>query len=334
MALLFEVLMKRREFIAGLGVVATRPLAARAQQPAMPIVGWLGSEVREREDFRVTPFRQGLREAGYVEGQNVAIEYRWADGQYNRLSALATDLVKRRVNVIAAGGLPATLAAKAATMAIPIVFEFAGDPVEIGVVASLSRPGSNLTGVTSLNVEIAPKQLELIRGVVPTATIIALLVNPENQLQAERTTKDVQAAAGKLGLHLRVLHASTERDFDTVFAALDRLRAGALMIGPDSLFSSRAEQLGTLTARHATPAISSYREFALAGGLMSYGSDLSNLFRQVGAYTARILRGEKPADLPVQQITKLERVINAKTAKALGVTIPETLLATADEVIQ
>jgi putative ABC transport system substrate-binding protein len=323
--------MKRREFIAGLGGAAAWPTVARAQQRAMPVIGWLGSESREGEDFRVIPFRQGLKESGYVEGQNVTIEYLWADQQYNRLPALAADLVRRRVNVIAAGGLPSTLAAKEATATIPIVFVFAGNPVEMGVVASLSRPSGNLTGVTSLNVEVAPKQLELIRDVVPMANVIALLVNPANRLQAERTTKEGQAAATSLGLRLRVLQASTERDLDTV---LEQVPADALVIGPDSLFISRAEQLGALTARHAIAAISPYREFALAGGLMSYGTDIANMFRLVGTYTARILKGEKPADLPVQQITKLERVINLKTAKALGLTIPETLLATADEVIQ
>ena len=323
--------MRRREFIAGLGSAAAWPVVARAQQPTMPVVGWLGTESREGENFRVMPFRRGLREGGYVEGQNVTIEYRWADGQYNQLSALADDLVRRRVNAIAAGGLPSTLAAKEATATIPIVFVFAGNPVEIGVVPSLSRPSGNLTGVTSLNVEVAPKQLELIRDVVPMATVIALLVNPADRLQTERTTKEMQAAATRLGLGLRVLQASTERDFDTV---LGQVAADALVIGPDSLFISRAEQLGALTARHAIAAISPYREFAFAGGLMSYGTDIADMFRLVGTYTARILKGEKPADLPVQQITKLERVINLKTAKALGLAIPETLLATADQVIE
>jgi putative tryptophan/tyrosine transport system substrate-binding protein len=300
----------------------------------MPVVWWLGSESREREDFRVMPFRQGLRESGYVEGRNVTIEYRWADGQYERLPALAADLVRQQVNVIATGGLPSTLAAKAATATTPVVFQFAGDPVEIGVVGSLSRPSGNLTGVTSMNVEVAPKQLELVHTVMPMATVIALLVNPGNQLQAERVTKEMEAAAAKFGLHLRILHASTEHDFDTVFAAFKNLQAVALIVGPDSLFTSQREQLGALTARHAVPAICPYREFTLAGGLMSYGTDISNVFRLVGAYTARILKGEKPAGLPVQQITKLELVINTKTAKALGLTVPETLLATADEVIQ
>jgi putative tryptophan/tyrosine transport system substrate-binding protein len=326
--------MNRREVIAGLGGTVAWPLAARGQQRALSVIGWLGSESREGEDFRVIPFKQGLRESGYVEGRNLAIEYRWADRQYDRLSALATDLVRQQVNVIATGGLPSTLAAKAATATIPIVFQFAGDPVEIGVVASLNRPGGNLTGVTSLNVEVAPKQLELIRTVIPGATAIALLVNPSNPLQAERATKDVQGAAQKLGLRLHILQAATERDFDTVFAALEQLRPDALVIGPDSLFTSLRERLGALTVRHSMPAICPYREFTLAGGLMSYGTDTTNMFRLVGAYAARVLKGEKPADLPVQQVTKLDLVINTQTAKALGLTIPETLLATADEVIQ
>jgi putative ABC transport system substrate-binding protein len=326
--------MRRREFIAVVGSAAAWPVVAHAQRPAVPVVGWLGSESRETEDFRVIPFRQGLRESGYIEGQNVVIEYRWADGQYDRLPALAADLVRRQVNVIALSGFPSTLAAKAATATIPIVFLFAGDPVEIGVAASLSRPGGNLTGVTSLNVEVAPKQLELMHDAIPTATVIALLVNPANQLQAERTTGAMQAAARKLGMRLHVLHASTRADFDTVFATLNELRADALVIGPDTLFASGREQLGALAVRHAIPAICPYRDFALAGGLMSYGSDMTNMFRQVAAYTARILNGEKPTDLPVQQVTKLELVINEKMAKALCLTIPETLLATADEVIQ
>jgi putative ABC transport system substrate-binding protein len=326
--------MRRREFIAGLGSAAVWPRVARAQQREMPVVGWLGSESREAEDFRVIPFRQGLKQSGYIEGQNVSIEYRWADGQYNRLPALAADLVRRQVNVIAGAGLPATLAAKAATATIPIVFQIADNPVEIGVVTSLNRPGGNLTGVASLNVEVAPKQLELVHEVVPMATVIALLVNAADQLPAERTTRDVQAAAHQLGLRLHVLHAGTERDFDTVFAALYQSRAGALVIGPGSFFASSREQLGALTARHAMPAICPYREFARAGGLMSYGTDVTNMFRQLGAYAARVLNGEKPASLPVQQVTNIQLVINLKTAKALGLTVPLPLLALADEVIE
>jgi putative tryptophan/tyrosine transport system substrate-binding protein len=325
-------MIRRREFIAGLGGAAAWPLVAHAQQQTQPIIGYLFSGMRD-ENFIAT-LRQSLKDSGYIEGQNVAIEHRFADGQYDRLPTLATDLVRRQVRVILAADLRSALAAKAATATIPIVFEFAGDPVELGIVASLNRPGSNVTGVTSLNVEIATKQLELVFEVVPTATDIGLLVNPANPLQSERATRDVQAAAGKLGLRLHVLDASTERDFDTLFATLNQLRAGALVIGPDALFSYWRQQLGALTFRHAVPAICPYREFAVAGGLMSYGPDYANLDRIAGAYTVRVLKGEKPADLPVQQATKIELVINLKTAKALGLTIPETLLATADEVIQ
>jgi putative ABC transport system substrate-binding protein len=315
-------------------MTAAWPLAARAQRMATPVIGWLGSESRETEDFRVIPFRQGLKEAGYIEGQNVAIEYRWAEGEYDRLPALAADLVRRQVAVIAAGGLASARAAKAATTAIPIVFQFAGDPVQLGFVASLNRPGGNLTGVTSLNVEVAPKQFELLHEVVPTATIVALLVNPANQNQSERTTKDAQLAARSLGLSLQVLQARTERDFDMVFATLRQLGAGGLVIGPDSLFTSRRELLGALTLRHAVPAICPYREFAAAGGLMSYGTDIPNLYRQVGLYSSRILKGEQPGELPVQQAVKVELVVNLKTAKSLGLEVPRTLIARADEVIE
>jgi putative ABC transport system substrate-binding protein len=324
--------MRRREFIAGLSGAAVWPLAARAQQRTQPIIGFLSGEMGA--EFLLVPFRRGLKDSGYIEGQKVAIEYRLADGQYDRLPALAADLVRHQVTAIVAIGLSATLAAKAVTATIPIVFQFAGDPVEIGVVASLNRPGGNLTGVTSLNVEIASKQLELVHEVVPTTTVIALLVNPANQLQAERTTRNAQVAARTLGLRLQVLHASTEHDFDRVLATLDQLRAGALVIAADAFFLSRAEQLGALTLTHAVPAICPYREFAAAGGLMCYGTDFQNLYRLVGAYTSRILNGEKPSDLPVQQATKIELVINMKTAKALGFTFPTELLVRADEVIE
>jgi putative tryptophan/tyrosine transport system substrate-binding protein len=323
--------MKRREFIAVLGSAAAWPIATHAQQRSQMIIGYLSGEMGG--DFLVIPFRQALKDLGYIEGQNVVIEYRFADGQYDRLATLAADLVRRQANVIVAVGTPSALAAKAATSTIPIVFQSAGDPIELGLVASLSRPGGTLTGVTSLNVEVEPKQLELVHEVFPTATDIALLVNPVNQL-TERATRDAQVAARTLRLHLHVFHASTERDFDMVFATLDQLRAGALVIGADTFFLSRCEQLGVLTLRHAVPAICPYREFAVAGGLMSYGTDFQNLYRLVGTYTGRILKGDKPADLPVQQVTKLDLIINLKTAKALGLTIPETLLATADEVLQ
>jgi putative tryptophan/tyrosine transport system substrate-binding protein len=326
--------MKRREVITLIGGAVSWPLAARAQQATMPVVGWLGSESREAEDLRIVPFRQGLNEAGYSEGQNLAIEYRLAEGQYDRLPALAADLVRRQVNVIALTGLPAALAAKAATATIPIVFQIADDPIRLGLVASLGRPGGNTTGVTSLHVEVAPKQLELLHEMVPSATLMALLVNPANSVRAESITREGQGAARRLGLELHVLHASGEHEFDAAFASSVQLRAGALAIGTDSFFFSRSRQLGALAFRHAIPAICPYREFAAAGGLMSYGTSNVNQFRQVGIYASRILKGEKPADLPVEQATKLELFINLKTAKALGITVPPTLLARADEVIE
>jgi putative ABC transport system substrate-binding protein len=278
-------------------------------------------------------FRQGLSETGYAEGQNVAIEFRSAEGQYDRLPALAADLVRRRVTVIIAGGGPSAPAAKAATATIPIVIFTAVDPVEAGLVASLSRPGGNLTGVSILNMELGPKRLELLHELVPTATIIAALVNPTNA-NAETLSRDLLAAAGTLGIELHVLHASTERDFETVFATLVRLRVGGLAIGADAFFNRRSKLLAALTVRHAVPTIFQYREFAAAGGLMGYGGSNTDAYRVVGVYTGRILKGEKPADLPVQQSTKFELIINLKTAKALGLTVPDKLLALADEVIE
>jgi putative ABC transport system substrate-binding protein len=324
----------RREFITLLGgVVATWP--ARAKQLAMPVVGFLGSGSPAPYAHLVRAFRQGLSEAGYVEGGNVAIEYRWADDQNDRLPALAADLASRQVSVIAApGSTPAALAAKAASATIPIVFFTGANPVQVGLVASLNRPGGNLTGVTSLNVEVGPKRLELLHELIPTATVVALLVNPTNPPLAKTPASDLQAAARSLGLQLHVLQARTEDDFDTVFANLVKLRVGGLVIGSDILFVSRIEQLAALTVRHAVPAIFQYREFAASGGLMSYGGSLADSFRQVGTYAGRILKGEKPADLPVQQSTKVELFINLRTAKALGLTVPPTLLARADEVIE
>jgi putative tryptophan/tyrosine transport system substrate-binding protein len=327
--------MRRREFITMLGGAASAwPFAARAQQAATPVIGWLGSESREAEDLRIVPFRQGLKEAGYGEGQNLAIEYRLAEGQYDRLPALAADLVRRQVSVIALTGLPAALAAKAATATIPIVFQIADDPIQLGLVASLGRPGGNITGVTSLHVEVAAKQLELLHEMVPSATAMALLVNPANSLRAESITREGQGAARRLGLELHVLHASGEHEFDAAFASSVQLRAGALAISTDSLFFSRSRQLGALAFRHAIPAICPYREFAAAGGLMSYGTNNANQFRQVGVYTSRILKGEKPADLPVQQASKVELFINLKTAKTLGITVPLPLSGRADELIE
>jgi putative ABC transport system substrate-binding protein len=309
-------------------------VVARAQQPSIPVVGYLGSGSRESDAFRVTPFLQGLKEAGYVENRDVAFEYLWAENHNDRFAALAADLVARHVAVIVAlGSINAVRAAKAATTTIPIVFEVGVDPVEVGVVASLNRPGGNATGVTSLNVEIGPKELELLRELVPTATIVALLVNPTNP-NAETLSKAAQAAARALGMQLHVLYASTDRDFTSVFADLVQLRAGGLVIGVDPLFASWSEQLGALTVRHAVPTVCPYRRFSAGGGLMSYGASLAEGYRQVGIYTGRILKGEKPRDLPVQQSMKVELVINLKTAKALGLTVPLSLLGRADEVIE
>ena len=321
--------MRRREFIAGLGSAAAWPVVARAQQPAMPVIGFLNSG---SPGSNLPAFRQGLKEAGYVEGQNVAVEYRWANGQYDRLPAMAAELVRRQVAVIVCN-IPAVLAAKAATATIPIVFTTASDPVQLGLVASLSRPGGNLTGATQFGVEVTPKQLELAHELVPTATVIAVLVNPTNPISAN-VLGELQAAARILGVQLHVLHASAERELDTVFASLGQLQAGALVIGPDPLFVARSEQLAALALRHRVPTISFIREFVAAGGLTSYGGSNPDMYRIAGVYAGRILKGEKPSDLPVQQTTKVEMIINLKTAKALGLTIPETLLATADEVIQ
>jgi putative ABC transport system substrate-binding protein len=328
--------MKRREFITLLGgAAAAWPLGARAQQSALPVIGFLGSESPELWAHRLRAFHQGLGETGYAEDRNVTIEYRWAAGHNDRLPALAADLVRRQVTVIAApNSTPAALAARAATATIPIVFAVAVDPVEVGLVSSLNRPGGNLTGVTSLNAEIGPKRLELLHEAVPVATGVALLVNPTSPTLAESTTKDLRATARTLGLQMHVVHASTEREFETVFASLLQLRAGALVIGSDALFNSRLEQLAALALRHAVPTVYQFREFPVAGGLMSYGTSITDAFRQVGIYTGRILKGDKPADLPVQQLAKVELVINLKTAKILGITFPITLLGRADEVIE
>ena len=327
--------MRRREFVTILGGAAVVwPLAASAQQTAMPVVGFVNSASAKNYTTLLAAFLKGLRETGYIDGQNVAIEYRWAEGRTDRLPAMVADLVHRRVAVIAATTTPAALAAKAATTTIPIVFETGGDPVKLGLVASLNRPGGNVTGVTQTNVETVPKRLQFLHELLPTARIMALLVNPAEPALAEVYTKEVQAAARALGLELHVLNASTERDFDGVFAKLIQLRAGGLVIGPGAFFTSRSEHLGALTFRNAVPAIYHTREFAVAGGLLSYGAALADAYRLTGNYTGRVLKGEKPADLPVQQATKVELYINLKTAKALGVNVPNTLIGRADEVIE
>ena len=326
----------RRELIAALGGAAVAwPLAAHAQRSALPVIGFLGTASLDQYAIRLRAFQAGLKEAGYIEGQNVAIEYRWAEGQNDRLPLLAAELVHRQVDVIiAGGGTPAAVAAKAATAIIPIVFEVATDPVKIGFVASLDRPGGNLTGVANLNVEIGPKRLELMHELLPSVTVIAVLVNPANPFLSEPFVRALQAAASRLGLELHVLDASTERDFDTVFATLIQLRAGALVIGPDVFFNSHIEQIAALAIGHAVPAVYQYRPFVEAGGLLSYGSDETDTYHQVGIYAGRVLKGEKPADLPVVQSTKVALIINLKTAKALGLTIPLPILGRADEVIE
>ena len=326
--------MRRREFIKVIiGTAAAWPFTARAQQPR-PVIGFLSSASPDGYAIRLGAFRQGLKEAGYVEGQNVAIEYRWAEDQYNRLPALAAELVHRQVAVIVAGGgTPSAMAAKAATVSIPIVFAVAADPVKVGLVNSLNRPGGNLTGVTNQNVDVAEKRLELMHELLPTVTTITVLVNPTSVL-SEPFVQALQPAARALGLKLHIVNATADRDFDTVFATLAQQRASALLISTDTFFNTRAEQLAALSFRHAVPAIYQYRPFVAAGGLMSYGSDETEYYRLAGIYAGRILKGEKPADLPVQQLTKVELMINLKTAKALGITVPQSVQSRADEVIE
>jgi putative tryptophan/tyrosine transport system substrate-binding protein len=326
--------MNRRECIAGLGSAAAWPLAARAQQPALPVVGFLSGQSADDEYKNFTvPFLLGLKETGYVEGQNVAVEYRWAENQFDRLPALAADLVRRRVAVIAARGDAAALTAKAATTTIPIVFVAGGDPIELGLVASLNRPGANITGFVNLSPELAPKRLQLLRELTPNAARFGVLIDP-----AAPTTPsiiaDLQVGAGSLGMQLVIASARTDGDLETAFATFSQQHVGAVLVSGSTFFNRRTEQLAALAARYALPAMFPLREYALADGLMSYGANSGYLYHQAGIYTGRILKGEKPTDLPVQQATKFELVINLKTAKALGLTIPETLLATADEVIQ
>jgi putative ABC transport system substrate-binding protein len=323
--------MRRREFITLLGgAAATWPLAARTQQPGLPVIGYLNPGAPGSRREYIAAFQRGLAEAGYIEGRNVAIEYRWANDQPERLPELYADLVRRQVSVIAAnGGSQGALAAKAATTTIPIVFLMAADPVAQGVVASLNRPGGNITGVTSLGGEVGPKRLELLHELLPAATLIALLTTDPGD-----PAEEMQTAAGALGLRLLILHASTDREIDSAFETLVQRQAHALVVSPNPFFTSKIEKLAALALHHAVPTIYQYREFASAGGLMSYGSDLADAYRLAGTYTGRILKGDKPADLPVQQATKVELIINLKTARALGITVPITLLGRADEVIE
>jgi len=327
--------MRRREFISLLGGAAVAwPVAARAQQPVLPVIGFLSSTSSKGYTPYLAAFREGLREGGFVEGQNVTIEYRWADDHYERLPELAADLVTRRVALIAAaGGSPAALAAKSATTTIPIVFQIGVDPVKAGLVSSLNQPGGNITGFANLALEVGPKRLELLHRLVPNATNIAVLVNPARS-NVEAETKDMQSAANKLGLQLNVLYASTERDFDKVFATSVQLRAGGVVISGDPFFNTRSEELAAMAIHYMVPAIYQFHEFAAAGGLVSYGSSIKNTHREAGIYTARILKGEKPADLPVQEPSKVELIINLKTAKTLGLEIPPSILTSADEVIE
>jgi putative ABC transport system substrate-binding protein len=325
--------IKRRTFITLLGAAAAWPLAARAQQPAIPAIGYLNNGSPESDVPRLTGLRQGLNQTGYIEGRNVVIEYRWAGNQADRLAALAADLVQRRVAVIVSPGPVATLAAKAATTNIPIVFVVGADPVQLGLVASLNRPGGNLTGFNNVNLELGAKGLALLHELVPGTETIGFLENPNNPT-FELTTRDVLAAAPVMGLTVQTLKASTDREIDAAFASLVQARTGALLVGSDFLFNSRIERLIELAAHHAIPTMYPVREFVVAGGLISYGTSLTEMYRQVGLHTGRILKGEKPADLPVIQTTKFPLIINLKTAKALGLQIPDRLLALADEVIE
>jgi putative ABC transport system substrate-binding protein len=327
--------MRRREFTKVLvGSAVAWPLAVRAQQSALPVVGFINAASAQNYSRQLAAFLKGLGEAGYADGRNVAIEYRWADGRNDRLSAMLADLVDRRVAVIAATSTPAAVAAKAATTTIPIVFETGGNPVQLGLVTSLSRPGSNVTGVTQSSVEVAPKRLELLHELLPTVRIMGLLVDPTDPTTAKTTASEVTAAARTFGLELHTLNASRESDFDGVFAKLSQLGAGGLVIAGGPFFVSHREELAALAVRHAVPVAFQHREFAVAGGLLSYGSDITESYRLTGIYTGRILKGDKPAELPVQQATKVELYINLKTAKALGLNVPNTLIGRADEVIE
>lgn len=326
--------MRRREFIVLVGGAAAWPVSARAQQAAIPVVGFLNPRAPTDAPQFTAAFLRGLKDTGFVEGQNVSIEYRFAGNQDDRLPALAADLVNRKVAVIAAAPSQAVLAAKAATTTIPIVFEIGFDPVRLGLVTSLSRPGGNITGVTQLSEEVAPKRLELLHELVPTATTIALLVNPAEPAVAENRTKVTMSAARTLGLKLHVLNASSDRDFESVFANLIQLHAGGLVIGGGAFLTGKSKQLAEMAVHYAVPAIFESRDFVAAGGLISYGGNIADAYRLAGVYTGRVLKGERPADMPVQQATKIELFLNLKTAKALGIAVPNTLLVAADEVIE
>jgi putative ABC transport system substrate-binding protein len=328
--------VRRRDIISLIGGTVAWPLTARAQQPAIPVIGFLNRASRDSDQGRAGAFLQGLSEAGYVEGRNVTIEYRWAGGQRDPLATLsadAADLVRRKVSVIVAGSDSAALAAKSWTERVPIVFAGGNDPVRLGLVAGLNRPGGNITGVVNLNIELGPKRLELLHEIVPSVGIIFLLVNPSNP-SAETISKDLQTAARSVGLETRTLYAGPGHDLDAVFADLVAMRAGALVMGADVFLTTQSKGLAALTIRNTLPAISQAREFAAAGGLASYGTDIKEQYRLVGLYTGRILKGEKPADLPVQQATKVQLVINLKTAKTFGITIPLPLSGRADELIE
>jgi putative tryptophan/tyrosine transport system substrate-binding protein len=325
--------MKRREFITFFGAATVWPFAARAQQSALPVIGFLNVASPEGFSNYAAAFRDGLKEIGYLDGQNVTIEYRWAEGHYFRLPEMAADLVRRQVSVIVAN-TPANLAAKNATSTIPIVFTTGDDPVQMGLVSNLRRPGGNVTGVSQLNAQLGPKRLELAHELVPAATVIALLVNPSDPPRAERLSKEMQGAAVPLGLQVDVLRAGADADIEAAFAGFAQLKAGVMVIGADAYFSARSQFLAELSQRYAVPAIYQTNEFTKAGGLMSYGGSVTDSYHLAGVYTGRILKGEKPADLPVQQSTKVQLTVNLKTAKALGITVPLSLLGRADEVIE
>jgi putative tryptophan/tyrosine transport system substrate-binding protein len=326
--------MRRRDFIPLIGSMAAWPLAALAQQSQLPLIGFLGSDTPDQYSDRLLAFREGLKKAGYVESRNVAIEYRWARGSNDALPALAADLVGMRPAVLVASTTPSIFALKAATKTIPIVFFTAADPVALGLVTSLNRPGGNLTGTTALTLEVGTKWLQLLKETVPTATAFAVLVNPTSPTLAEAQTRDLRAAASTLGVQIHVLDASTDREFESVFAGAARLGAAGLVISSDSFFFAHIEKLAALASRHKLPAIFGFREYPKAGGLMSYGADLNDQHRTVGAYVGRILNGEKPGDLPVQQSVHVQLVVNLKAAKLLGLTMPSSLLLRADEIIE